>query len=86
MLPGMGTWSKEQFDSQLRIFPEGQIGVEYQGQLVASCGSLILDFELYKNWHNHDEISDNVITSAITIPTAPRCTASKSWYRHSTAA
>ncbi len=26
--------------------------------LVASSSSLILDFELYKNWHNWDEISD----------------------------
>ena len=57
--PGMETWSKEQFDSQLAIFPEGQIGVEYQGKLVASSSSLILDFELYKDWHSFDEISDN---------------------------
>src|SRR5262245_38980482 len=57
--PGMDTWTKEQFASQLRIFPEGQIGVEYQGKLVASSGSLILDFELYKDWHNFDDISDN---------------------------
>ena len=32
--PGMEPWSKEQFASQLNIFPEGQIGVEYQGKLV----------------------------------------------------
>jgi predicted amidohydrolase/ribosomal protein S18 acetylase RimI-like enzyme len=57
--PGMEPWSKEQFESQLRIFPEGQIGVEYQGKLVASSGSLILDFELYKDWHSHEEISDS---------------------------
>jgi len=57
--PGMEPWSKEQFDSQLNIFPEGQIGIEYQGKLVASSSSLILDFELYKDWHNFDEISDN---------------------------
>jgi predicted amidohydrolase/ribosomal protein S18 acetylase RimI-like enzyme len=57
--PGMETWTQEQFESQLRIFPEGQIGVKYQGKLVASCGSLVLDFELYKDWHNLDEISDN---------------------------
>ena len=57
--PGMEPWSQEQFDSQLAIFPEGQIGVEYQGKLVAASGSLILDFELYKDWHNFEEISDN---------------------------
>src|SRR5947199_291595 len=57
--PGMEPWTREQLDSQLRIFPEGQIGVEYQGKLVASSSSLILDFELYKDWHSHEEISDN---------------------------
>ncbi|HYV37381.1 MAG TPA: GNAT family N-acetyltransferase [Gemmataceae bacterium] len=57
--PGMEHWSKEQFESQLKIFGEGQIGVEYQGKLVASSGSLVLDFELYKDWHDFDEISDN---------------------------
>jgi predicted amidohydrolase len=57
--PGMETWTKEQFDSQIAIFPEGQIGVEYQGKLVASSSSLILDFEMYKDWHNLDAISDN---------------------------
>src|SRR5947209_302612 len=55
--PGMGTWTKEQFESQLKIFPEGQIGIEYQGTLVASSSSLILDFELFKDWHDFDEIS-----------------------------
>ncbi len=57
--PGMEPWSREQFDSQLKIFNDGQIGVEYQGKLVASSGSLILDFELYKDWHDFDEISGN---------------------------
>lgn len=57
--PGMESWSKEQFESQLKVFPEGQIGVEYQGKLVASSSSLILDFELFKDWHDFDEISDN---------------------------
>ncbi|MEP7271612.1 MAG: hypothetical protein ABI882_08900 [Acidobacteriota bacterium] len=40
----MEPWTKEQFDSQLEIFPEGQFCVEYQGLLVASASSLILDF------------------------------------------
>ena len=56
--PEMEQWSKEQFESQLAVFPEGQIGVEYQGALVASSGSLILDFEMFKDWHDFDEICD----------------------------
>ena len=57
--PDMEPWTREQFESQIRIFPEGQIGVEFQGKLVASSASLILDFELYRKWHSFDEISDN---------------------------
>ena len=57
--PGMPPYTREQFESQLSIFQEGQIGVEYQGKLVASSSSLILDFELYKDWHDWDEISDS---------------------------
>ena len=57
--PNMETWTKDQFESQIRIFPEGQIGIEYQGKLVASSSSLILDFELYKEWHSFDEIADH---------------------------
>jgi predicted amidohydrolase/ribosomal protein S18 acetylase RimI-like enzyme len=57
--PKMTPWSQEQFHSQLRIFSEGQIGVELQGDLVASSSSLILDFELYKDWHRWEDISDD---------------------------
>ena len=57
--PGMDTWTREQFESQLRIFPDGQFGVEDEGKLDASWGSLMVDFETYKEWHNFDESSDN---------------------------
>jgi predicted amidohydrolase/ribosomal protein S18 acetylase RimI-like enzyme len=57
--PSMDPWTHEQFQSQLSTFPEGQIGIEYEGDLVASSSSLILDFELYKDWHNWDDIADN---------------------------
>jgi ribosomal protein S18 acetylase RimI-like enzyme len=56
--PGMIPWSKEQFESQLSIFAEGQIGIEYQSRLIASSSSLVLDFELYASWHNWKEIAD----------------------------
>lgn len=56
--PGMKPWSKEQLASQLKIFPEGQICIHYQGVIVASSSSLILDFSLYSNWHSWQDIAD----------------------------
>ncbi|MBN2369083.1 MAG: carbon-nitrogen hydrolase family protein [Vicinamibacteria bacterium] len=57
--PGMRPWSREQFESQLRIFPEGQLGVDYEGRLVASSSSLIVDFSQHSEWHNWKQISDD---------------------------
>jgi predicted amidohydrolase/ribosomal protein S18 acetylase RimI-like enzyme len=57
--PGMATWEAEQIHSQLRIFPEGQFCVEYDGQIVASASSLIVDFEQHEEWHNWKAISDS---------------------------
>jgi predicted amidohydrolase/GNAT superfamily N-acetyltransferase len=56
---GMPVWSKEQFESQISIFPDGQIGIIYNKKLVASSSSLILDFTLYSEWHSWKEIADN---------------------------
>lgn len=57
--PGMKTWTKEQFESQISIFQEGQICIVYQGKIVASSSSLILDFALYSDWHTWKEIADD---------------------------
>ncbi|KAB2924733.1 MAG: GNAT family N-acetyltransferase [Bacteroidetes bacterium] len=57
--PGMAVWSQAQLESQLTHFPEGQICVEYEGKIVASSSSLILDFSLYSEWHSWKEIADN---------------------------
>ncbi|MCA9623937.1 MAG: hypothetical protein KC731_33170, partial [Myxococcales bacterium] len=54
MLP----WSEEQFESLLAHFPEGQLGIEYEGRLVASSAGLLVDFDDYDDWHNWKEISD----------------------------
>ncbi len=56
--PGMQPWRQDQMESQLSIFPEGQLCVEYQGKIVASSSSLILDFAMYADWHNWREIAD----------------------------
>jgi predicted amidohydrolase/ribosomal protein S18 acetylase RimI-like enzyme len=57
--PGMKSWSAEEFGSQVTIFPEGQIGILFQGKLVASSSSLVLDFNLYSEWHSWREITNN---------------------------
>lgn len=56
--PGMQPWSRDQIQSQLRVFPEGQVCVEYQGKVVASSSSLIVDFDLHDEWHDWREIAD----------------------------
>jgi predicted amidohydrolase/ribosomal protein S18 acetylase RimI-like enzyme len=55
--PQMRPWTREQFASHLAIFPEGQIGIEYGDQLVASSSSLILDFSLYDAHHTWAEVT-----------------------------
>lgn len=57
--PGMLPWSRAQIESQLDVFPEGQLIVEYDGKLVASSSCLIVDFELYTEWANWKVIADN---------------------------
>ncbi|MGD9648415.1 MAG: GNAT family N-acetyltransferase [Pirellulales bacterium] len=56
--PGMQTWSRDQIASQLHVFPEGQLGIEIDGRLVASSSSLIVDFSQYSKWHDWKVIAD----------------------------
>ncbi|MGK9368629.1 GNAT family N-acetyltransferase [Melioribacter sp. Ez-97] len=55
--PGMKPWTKEQIESQLRIFPEGQIVIEYKKKLIASSSSLIIDMDIYDEEHSWFDIS-----------------------------
>jgi predicted amidohydrolase/ribosomal protein S18 acetylase RimI-like enzyme len=57
--PGISAWTFEQFESQLTLFPEGQIGIESDGKLVASSSSLILRYEEQTEWHNYQKLSDS---------------------------
>lgn len=56
--PMIEPWTREQFESQLSIFPEGQIGVEIDGTLVATSSSLIVDEEDFGAYHTFDDVSD----------------------------
>ncbi len=57
--PQMDPWPRGDFARHLATFPEGQIGVEYDGRLVGSASSLIVDFDEYGDAHDWDEITAN---------------------------
>ncbi|WP_408009459.1 GNAT family N-acetyltransferase [Pseudalkalibacillus sp. A8] len=56
--PNMEPWKKEHLESHLNIFPEGQFCVEYDGKVVGTCSSLIVNFDEYDEKHTWDEITD----------------------------
>ncbi len=59
-----GAWSREQFDSQLARFPEGQICIEDNGKVIAAVISLIVDYKKYGDFHTHKQITgDGYLTT-----------------------
>lgn len=57
--PGMMPWGRDQIESQLARFPEGQLCVEIDGKLAASASSLILEYDPSFEWHNWKKVADN---------------------------
>lgn len=57
--PNMEPWERDQLESHLDIFPEGQFCVEFEGKIVGSCSSLIVNFDEYGEQHTWDVITDN---------------------------
>ncbi|WP_173915228.1 GNAT family N-acetyltransferase [Halobacillus sp. Marseille-Q1614] len=53
------SFKRDHFASQAEIFPEGQILAEYEGRIVGSCSSLILNFDEYRDNHSYSVICDN---------------------------
>lgn len=56
--PGMRPWAREQIESQLNVFPEGQFVIEIDGQIVGSASSLIVDSSSHSEWHDWSAITD----------------------------
>jgi predicted amidohydrolase/GNAT superfamily N-acetyltransferase len=52
-----GAMSREKFESMLSRFPEGQIGIEDRGRIVAAALSLIVDYDRYGDAHSYGEIT-----------------------------
>ncbi|NQD51984.1 carbon-nitrogen hydrolase, partial [Bacillus altitudinis] len=45
--PGMDPWKKEHLESHLEHFPEGQFCAEFEGEIIGSCSSLLINFDEY---------------------------------------
>lgn len=56
--PGMSQWQRAQIESQLAIFPQGQLCVEIDGKLAASSSSLVLEYDPSLEWHNWQAVAD----------------------------
>ncbi|MBX2811493.1 MAG: carbon-nitrogen hydrolase [Myxococcales bacterium] len=58
--PGMEPWTLEHIESQLHIFPEGQMSIEVDGTLAASCSTLVVaSVDYAEDWHDWAKVSDD---------------------------
>jgi predicted amidohydrolase/GNAT superfamily N-acetyltransferase len=55
--PDMKTWTREQFDSLIKVFPEGQLCITLNREIIASSSSLIVDLDEYHETHTWRDIS-----------------------------
>lgn len=77
--PGMKPWTREQIESQLKHFQEGQICLVYKDKLIGSSSSLIIEIDEYADstsWSdvsekgmitNHDEEGDTLYGIEIMV-------------------
>ncbi|WP_379970417.1 GNAT family N-acetyltransferase [Ectobacillus sp. sgz5001026] len=57
--PGMEPWTRAQLESHLEHFQEGQFCAEFEGEIIGSCSSLLINFDEYDDRHTWDDITDN---------------------------
>jgi len=57
--PTMKPWLKEQIISQLERFPQGQLCIEVDGVVAASCSTLIINTDDHEDWHDWAAVADN---------------------------
>lgn len=55
--PGVEPWKQSSFQEQLRRFPEGQIGVKLDGELVATSSSMIVAGDDWKGTHSLSQVT-----------------------------
>lgn len=59
-----GAWTREQFESQIRRFPEGQLCIEDNGRVIAAAISLIVKYSRWGHQHKYwDIVGDGYLTT-----------------------
>ncbi|MDJ0957383.1 MAG: GNAT family N-acetyltransferase [Arenicellales bacterium] len=54
-----GAWTRDQYESMLARFPDGQWCIEDQGKVIAATLSLIVDYKHFGDFHTHAGITGN---------------------------
>jgi len=54
-----GAWAADEFAALIRKFPEGQIGIEDNGRLVAAALAIIVDYTKFGDKHTYAKITGN---------------------------
>jgi predicted amidohydrolase len=57
--PGMKPWNEIQFNNLITIFPEGQMCILMDSEIIASSSSLIINFSNYSETSSWGELTDN---------------------------
>ncbi|MCZ8344168.1 MAG: GNAT family N-acetyltransferase [Leptospira sp.] len=52
-----GAWTKEEFERQIAIFPEGQIAIEDRGEVIAAAISMIVRYSDHGDRHTYHTIT-----------------------------
>lgn len=52
-----GAWTKEEFERQITIFPEGQIAIEDRGEVVAAAISMVVSYSDHGDRHTYNTIT-----------------------------
>ena len=54
-----GAWPVHQYKMMLKAFPEGQIGIEDHGRVIAAAFSAVVDYDKFGKQHTYDELCGN---------------------------
>ena len=55
--PGMQTWRRDDIRSHVEQFPQGQLCVEYEGKIIGSSSSLIIEFDEFSVEHSFSDVT-----------------------------